>query len=168
MEPILTLEQLLEKIIEKETQKLQKIAIERNQVLAGLRTQNEVNFPYAIQIIISKPNGNETLLEYQRLKAFSKTTSRYSFHPENANIPVQAHYHIYSRNSKQEIYAVNMDGTAHHRANGGYQVPRKEADELRALGVQIPLSNIIESKQIILNENTTLDWITMFIILDNE
>ena len=49
-------------------------------------------------------------------------------------------------------------GVAHHRQNKNYEVPKKEADELRKLGVILKPSNIIEMIEIsdirlILNED---------------
>jgi hypothetical protein len=77
------------------------------------------------------------LLEHEQFKKFSKTFIRYMYHPKNLDIPVKAHYHIYPSNSKMELYAVDVDdGSAHHKKNKGHIVPKKEADELKALGVK--------------------------------
>jgi hypothetical protein len=84
------------------------------------------------------------------------------YHPDNPDIPVKAHYHIYPNNGKQEIYAVNMDGSAHHKNNRGFEVPNKEAKELRKLGVEIPVNRIIENRQFDFS-NVTLDQILLFV-----
>ncbi|HZV13003.1 MAG TPA: hypothetical protein VFA55_07285 [Candidatus Kapabacteria bacterium] len=102
---------------------------------------------YAIELIIAESADTGLLLEYEQYKKFKSSTNRYAVHPENPNIPVKRHYHVYPKNGKEEIYAVNVDGTAHHGENKGFQVPPKEADELRRLGVKIPSNNIIEQKR---------------------
>ncbi len=114
----------------------------RFQELAGIRPIDESKKPsYYVQITF---NFDNALLEGEYYKFFQKTNNRYCFHPEDKNIPVKAHYHIVPSNSTKEIYAVNTDGTAHHKKNRGIQVPKKEANELRSMGVNIPDSNIIE------------------------
>ncbi len=59
-----------------------------------------------------------------------------------------------------------MDGTAHYRANKNFQVPKKQADELRKLGVAIPADNILESVQLELNENSGQHHFTFFIVIE--
>ncbi len=116
--------------------------VKRFQELAGIKpTDTERKASYYIQVTFDLRNS---LLESEYYKFFQKTNNRYCFHPEDKNIPVKAHYHIVPSNSTKEIYAVNTDGTAHHKKNRGYEVPRKEANELRAMGVEIPSDNIIE------------------------
>jgi len=74
---------------------------------------------------------------------------------------------VYPSNSKKELYAVNVDdGKAHHKNNKGHVVPGKEADELRTLGVQIPKTNILESRQFTIQENNSHDLLITFIIID--
>jgi hypothetical protein len=138
----------------------------RFQELAGINPSNFLN-RYAIQITIYRPEG--LLIEHDQYRKFQKTTNRYIYHPENPSIPVKAHYHIYPSNSKKELYAVNVDdGTAHHKSNRGYEVPKKEADELRSLGVKIPDNNILESKLFTINESNDDDFLTTFIFIDDE
>jgi hypothetical protein len=116
--------------------------VKRFQELAGLRpTGLDAPKTYLIEVTF---DFGETLLEHNSIKNFKKSTNRYYYHPEETNPPVKAHYHVIPSKGKEEIYAVNMDGTAHHRVNKGYQIRRKEADELRSLGVHINSDNIIE------------------------
>ncbi|MFN2262400.1 MAG: hypothetical protein ABR595_10080 [Psychroflexus sp.] len=86
----------------------------------------------------------ELLLEFEQIKKFKSSNNRYFKHPADSNIPCQAHYHIIGSKGNYEIYAVNLDGCAHHRQNKNYEIPKKEADELRRLGVKIRPNNIIE------------------------
>ncbi|WP_276976238.1 hypothetical protein, partial [Flavobacterium filum] len=139
--------------------------VNRNQELAGIKKSNYLN-RYAIQIIV-EGDPEQLLLEHEQYKAFKKSTDLYFKHPENPSIPVQAHYHIVANKSKEEIYAVNMDGTAHHRQNKGFQVPKKQADELRKLGVKIAEDNILESRQIELNESFRDNSFTFFIVIED-
>jgi len=102
--------------------------------------------------------SSDLLLEFEQIKNFKNSKNRYYKHPSNNNIPCKAHFHIVGSNGNYEIYAVNMDGTSHHRKNKNYEIPRKEADELRKLGVKLKLDNIIEMIEVsdikfILNEN---------------
>lgn len=162
MEYLITFQQFVEQL---EKQKAEQEII-RNQELAGIKPSNFLN-RYAIQITIHRPTG--LLLEHEQYKQFQRTTNRYTFHPENPSIPVQAHYHVYPSNSKKELYAVNVDdGKAHHKSNRGHTVPRKEADELRTLGVKIPANNILESRQFTINESNSDEFLTTFITIDSE
>lgn len=116
--------------------------VKRFQELAGLiETDFEKPKTYLIEVTF---DFGESLLEHNIIKNFRNSTNRYYFHPEQTNPPVKAHYHVIPLKGKEEIYAINMDGTSHHKVNKGYQIPRKEADELRSLGVNIKADNIIE------------------------
>jgi hypothetical protein len=59
-----------------------------------------------------------------------------------------------------------MDGTAHHRRNKGYEVPKKEADELRKFGVQIPANRIIECVDLIINEELENRSVSFVIVIE--
>jgi hypothetical protein len=113
--------------------------VKRFQELAGIRPLNEKT--YLVEITF---DFGAQLTEHEVIKKFKKTNKRYYFHPEETSPPVKAHYHVIGAKGNQELYAVSIDGTAHHRKNKGVLVPRKEADELRAMGVAIPPDNIIE------------------------
>ena len=129
-----------------------------------LITENTKAQRYAIQIIIQ---STETLLvEHELYNKFSKTNNLWRRDPEDLNIPVKGHYHIVANKSKMEIYAVNMDGTAHHRRNKGYEVPKKEADELRKFGVQIPANRIIECVNLIINEELENRSVSFVIVIE--
>ncbi len=145
--------------------------LKRFKELAGLRkTGEDAPNTYIIEITF---DFGESLLEHERISRFKKTNNRYYYHPESTNPPVKAHYHVISRNGNQEIYAINTDGTAHHKVNKGYRIPDKEADELRSLGVNINQDNIIESIEftenevkLILNESITRDCLSIFIEIE--
>lgn len=119
----------------------------RMQKLANIEIDGVEN-KYCILVSVGDSEGRTLITEHEKYQSFQKTHNRYLQHPANPDIPVQAHYHIYPNNGKKEIYAVNMNGTAHHKKNRGYEVPNKEADELRKFGVNIPDNRIIENKQI--------------------
>ena len=122
---------------------------------------------YAIEVIICESEKNDLILEHKTYQTFRRTNNRYSYHPENPEIPVKAHYHIYPPNSKKEIYAVNVDGTAHHKKNRSYSISSKEAKELRLLGVKIPINNIIEVCELDLIEEIIQDCYSLFIIIES-
>lgn len=136
--------------------------IKRFYQLAGVSNQ------YAIEVIIHNENS-ELIHEHQTYKKFKKSQNRYTYHPEDKSIPVKAHYHVYPNNSKKELYAVNVeDGTAHHKKNRGYEVPKKEAEELRKLGVAIPDNRILEHMDHPINENADNSYISFFILISSE
>lgn len=112
--------------------------------LAGI---NEIEpKEYIVKVTFFLGLVEENLNEHLVYKNFQNSTNRYTYHPEQTNPPVKAHYHIYPEKSKDELYAVNVvDGKAHHKKNRGHIVPKKEADELRSMGVKLPLNNILES-----------------------
>lgn len=146
--------------------------VKRFQELAGLRpTGIDAKETYLIEVTFDFGN---TLLEHEAIKNFRKTNNRYYYHTEDTNPPVKAHYHVIPSKSKQEIYAVNMDGTSHHKKNRGYQIPQKEADELRNLGVDIKSDNIIEHIELLgkedrflLTESLKHDCMTIYIEIES-
>lgn len=143
------------KSFEKFIEKLNESASKSNQLAEKYRMQKLADIPidnleskYCILISVGEYEGESLIIEHEQYKGFQNTKNRYVKHPENLDIPVQAHYHIYPNKGKTEIYAVNMDGTAHHKKNRGYEVSKKEADELRKFGIEIPDNRIIENRQI--------------------
>lgn len=147
MKHLPTFEEFVKSLNETANQSDNSATKKRMQKLAGIEIDNSDD-QYCILITVGESDGRSLITEHEKYQSFKKTTNRYLYHPENPDIPVKAHYHIYPNNGKQEIYSVNMDGTAHHKKNRGYQVPSKEAKELRALGVTIPDDRIIENIQV--------------------
>lgn len=145
--------------------------VKRFQELAGIRpTGFDANPTYLIEVTF---DFGSSLLEHESIKNFKKTNNRYYFHPESTNPPVKGHYHVIPSKGNEEIYAVNLDGTAHHRVNKGYQIPKKEAEELISLGVTIKADRIIESIDCLENDDRThlteslnKDCITIFIEIE--
>ena len=145
--------------------------IKRFKELAGLNQTNpKLIKTYLIEITF---DFGSSLLEHNKIKNFRNSTNRYFYHPEQMNPPVKAHYHVIAARGKEEIYAVNMDGTSHHRVNKGFKVPRKEADELRSLGVNLNADNVIEhidfldGKELqLLNESLEQILITIYIEIE--
>lgn len=145
--------------------------VKRFQELAGLRPSGlDAKETHLIEVTFDFGNS---LLEHESIKNFKKTNNRYYFHPESTNPSVKGHYHVIPNNGKQEIYAVNLDGTSHHKVNKGYQIPKKEADELRGLGVDIKDDRIIESIECLENDRKQLlteslkhDCISIFIEIE--
>ena len=111
--------------------------IKRLKILAGIKPKK-----YLVKITFET---RDSLLEHECLTKFQNSTNKYLFHSEKTSPQVRAHYHVYPSNGKNEIYAVNLDGTAHHKKNRGYTVPKKEADELKVLGVAIKDNRVIET-----------------------
>lgn len=164
-EYLITFQQFVDRLHEGEISLSSFLKKIRNQELAGIKEIDPFRKVYAIQLSFEAPKG--LLLEAEKYRDFQSTNNRYLFHPQNTSIPVKAHYHIYPSNSKRELYAVNMDGTAHHKKNRGYQVTRKEADELRRLGVHIPSNNILEMKNAASYLGTG-NLITVFLFIEDE
>ncbi len=145
--------------------------VKRFQQLAGIIKENNTPKTYLIEITFDFG----TLLEHEAIKHFRKSNNRYYFHAASVNPPVKAHYHVIGPNNNKEIYAISTDGTFHHRRNQGYVIPKKEADELRALGVSISSDNIIEhidsldsSAQKILTESLRADCISILLEFEIE
>lgn len=169
MEYLLTFEQFVKKLNNHEINESKKKQVIRNKELAGLQESKIFRNQYAIQILIDSPNVNEIILEHEQYKRFKKTKNLYTYHPEDSSIPVKAHFHIFPSNSKDELYSVYVEtGKAHHKKNRGYQIPKKEAEELRSLGVQIHKNNILESVKFTLNEDNYDNYLTFFLIIDEE
>ena len=167
MKLIPTFQEFIDNLEKQENDKKAADELKRFKELAGLEQSDVFSGDYFIQITINTPTN--LLLEHQQYTQFKKTTNRYTYHPENPSIPVKAHYHIAPSNSKEELYAVNVeDGKAHHKSNRGHSVPRKEADELRSLGVKIPSDNLLESQKLIINESNSDSILTAFILISSE
>lgn len=147
MKNLFSFEEFIQQLNESANSTDFKVFKSRNQKLAGIEPELQLD-SYCVQLTFEDDNGNSLITEHEKYQGFKKTTNKYIYHPKNPDIPVKAHYHIYPNNGKQEIYSVNMDGTAHHKKNRGYEVPSKEAKELRKLGVDIPKDRIIENRQL--------------------
>lgn len=139
--------------------------VKRFKELAGIET--EFKATYLIEITF---DFGESLHEHKSIKQFKKTKNRYFFHPQSTYPPVKAHYHVVGPRDKKEIYAINVDGTAHHQKNKGIQIPTKEAEELRNLGVQLSRNNIIEhlgflpmAEKKLLLESLSRDCMTIYV-----
>jgi hypothetical protein len=158
-EHILTYQEFIDRTEQRNADQVSK---DRRQHLAGIKKTQ-----YAIKFTFENDEQIGLLLEHEQYKKFAKSSNRYTYHPENANIPVKAHYHVFPSNSKKELYAVNVDdGSAHHKSNRGYVVPKKEADELSILGVKFKAGNILENLNYQLNESLQDDLLTIYIIVD--
>ena len=167
MAPIKNYQQFIEEIADKNF----KPYVKRFQELAGIiPIGQKTTETYLIEITF---DFGDSLLEHNAIRNFKKTTNRYYYHPEETNPPVKAHYHVIPLKGNKEIYAVSMDGTFHHRVNQGYQIPKKEADELRRLGVDIKPDNIIEhlefleeDDKLLLTESLKNDLMTIYIEIE--
>lgn len=157
----MNLKDYLNAYLQRENNSLQEAVKKRMYELSGISNSN-LNSRYAIQIII-ETDKDKLLLEHENYKQFRKSNDLYYFHPEDKNIPVKAHYHVVDRKTKKEIYAVNVDGTAHHRKNKGYEVPKKHAKELSALGVEFKQNNILENISI---PSSNCDFYSFIIIIE--
>ncbi len=157
------LKKFFEQIQQKELENKTRATIKRFRELAGIDESHFLE-RYAIQVIVSAPE--ELLLEHEQYDRFKKSTDLMMYHPENPAIPVRAHYHVLDGKSKAEKYAVNLDGTAHHKKNRGHVVPKRQADELRAMGVKIPNNNILECLTFSKEEYPLENTISYFFIVE--
>ena len=167
MAKIMKYQEFVDKAADKSYQPL----VKRFKELSGLSlTGVDKKATYLIEITFVIEN---IILEHEIIIQFQNTKNRFYKHPEETHPPVKTHYHVVPLNGKKEIYAVNTDGTAHHKKNRGYEIPRKEADELRLLGVSIKSTNIIESidnlensDKIILTESIKSKCVSIFIEIE--
>jgi len=68
-------------------------------------------------------------------------------HEDKANSSVPGSQdHTHGTNDKKEDWAVNKDGTAHHKSSAGVRINNNDASKLREQGYNIPKSGIIPSK----------------------
>jgi hypothetical protein len=147
--------------------------IKRMQVLAGIKpTASDKKETYLIKVTFESEN---LLLEHISLKSFKGSTNKMLKHPAKTHPPVKGHYHVYPKNGKDELYVVNMDGTAHHQRHQGYEIPKKEAEELRALGVDIRPDRIIEFLEFSEDKHTKLlteslgeEYVSIYIEIDEQ
>jgi len=149
----------VEKIVDSNDQAYTK---SRMQELAGIN-KSKLKKRYAIQVILE--TEDKLLAEHLTYKKFQKTNNLWRVDPENSNIPVKRHYHIVNPKSKAEIYAINVDGTTHHKSSNGVEIPKKEAEELKKFGVTIPNDRIIGSIESKINEsilNNSFSFILIF------
>lgn len=66
----------------------------------------------------------------------------YSVQKHTAHVPnTLKHYHVYNKGN--EIFAININGTAHDKSHG-VRIPNKVADFLRSVNVNVPQNQIIE------------------------
>jgi hypothetical protein len=147
--------------------------INRMQVLAGIKqTDSDKKETYLNKVTFESEN---LLLEHISLKSFKGSTNKMFKRPAKTHPPVKGHYHVYPKNGKDELYAVNMDGTAHHQRHQGYEIPKKEAEELRALGVDIRSDRIIEFLEFsedkhtkLLTESLSEEYVSIYIEIDEQ
>lgn len=137
----------------------------RSQELAGIKPSHIEN-RFVVKVTVKIP-GVELITEHELYKKFEKSTNRYRKDAAQLHIPAQEHFHIVPGNSTAEIYSVNQDGTAHHRDNKGYVVPKKEASELRKLGVQIPENRILENYELSVLDKEADSFIFYLILNDD-
>lgn len=146
-----------------EQQNNQQADFIRFQELAGI-VQTKFLDRYIIKVTVEGDRESDLLLEYDQYKQFMGSRNLYYKHAEDHI--VKAHYHVVHSKTKEEIYAVNMDGTAHHRKNKGFKVPEKEAKELTKLGVQFKTGNILEIVNNSMHDSTAENIFTFFFIIE--
>jgi hypothetical protein len=102
-------------------------------------------------------------LKEARHKAIS-LKGPYLVYLDSPHIPQgQKHIHVYRKNN--QIFAFNMDGSAHDKSHG-VKIPKKVAKALSDIfpNFELPNGNIIES--LILNQDSELDKKTEKLLLD--
>lgn len=70
------------------------------------------------------------------------------FDKVNNSTKTQHHAHVFAQNGKQQLFAVNRDGSAHDRSHQ-VKLPSKIADLLRDNGYDIPIGNYIETMDLV-------------------
>jgi hypothetical protein len=83
------------------------------------------------------------LFEHKVYKPITGTRDTYREDPENTNTLTMRHSHVYAGDSKNQLYAVNMDGTGHD-GSSGESTPSKHAEFFRQKGYKINPNNILE------------------------
>jgi hypothetical protein len=83
------------------------------------------------------------LFEHKVYKTIPGTKDTYREDPGNTNTLTMRHSHTYAGNSKNQLYAVNVDGSGHD-GSSRQKIPDKHADFYRSKGYQINANNILE------------------------
>src|SRR5689334_6128643 len=83
------------------------------------------------------------LFEQKVYKTIPGTKDTYREDPANTNTLTMRHSHTYAGTSKNQLYAVNVDGSGHD-GSSGQKIPDKHADFYRTKGYAINPNNILE------------------------
>jgi len=97
---------------------------------------------YTIHFYVEKAEGGQFLLEAKHKGIPLK--GPYSAQPHPAHSPAgQKHIHVFKKNN--ELFALNVDGTAHDQSHG-IRIPNKVADRIAKdfPDFKLPPGNIIE------------------------
>ena len=80
------------------------------------------------------------LLEWQQYKNIPKTNLTYRYDPANTNTKTKDHIHVYQ--NKNQLYAINKDGTPHDGSRT--RLGSKERKFLKSIGFTPPKDGILE------------------------
>jgi hypothetical protein len=80
------------------------------------------------------------ILEWEQYKKIPKTNLTYRFDSENTNTKTQDHIHVFQSNN--QLYAINIDGSAHDGSKA--RLGKKEIKFLKGIGFTPPADGLLE------------------------
>lgn len=100
-----------------------------------------------IQVIVfEESNGflenNQLLLEWEQYKNIPKTNLTYRYDKGKGIPGSQDHLHVFVGKTKNQVYAINKDGTPHDGSMA--KIGKKEVNFLKSLGFTPPENGILE------------------------
>lgn len=101
---------------------------------------------YIIETIVFEADSQNTfleqelILEWEQYKKVPKTNLTYRYDSENTNTKTKDHIHVFSKNN--QLYAINIDGTAHDGSKA--KLSSKEIKFLKSIGFTPPTAGILE------------------------
>lgn len=86
--------------------------------------------------------GSQLLLEWEKYKGIPRTNLTYRY-DRGMGIPgSQDHIHVYLGKTKNQVYAINIDGTPHDGSKA--KLGKKEIDFLKDIGFTPPKDGLLE------------------------
>ncbi|MBS1681585.1 MAG: hypothetical protein OJF59_001827 [Cytophagales bacterium] len=86
--------------------------------------------------------NNRLLLEWEQYKKIPKTNLTYRYDKGKGVPGNQDHIHVYLGNTKNQVYAINRDGSPHDGST--LQLGKKEIEFIKGLGFTPPSNGILE------------------------
>lgn len=82
----------------------------------------------------------QLILEWEQYKKIPKTNLTYRYDTGNTNTQTKDHIHVFAKNN--QLYAINIDGTAHDGSSA--KLGNKEVKFLKSIGFTPPANGILE------------------------
>jgi hypothetical protein len=101
---------------------------------------------YFIETVVFENNEQSTfleqqlILEWEQYKKIPKTNLTYRYDTGNTNTKTKDHIHVFANNN--QLYAINIDGTAHDGSSA--KLGSKEIKFLKSIGFTPPQDGILE------------------------